>query len=74
MAQMRQGSLFFPLTVNGENIRHCWITRQHLMGFLIQQYIDLCLRVVLPQAADDWRDQQHIAMVAQFNDQNTLYG
>ncbi|MNR36041.1 hypothetical protein D3C85_1539290 [compost metagenome] len=66
-------TLFFPLTIDHEDVRQGRMADQHFLGFFIQQYVDLRLRVVLLQGIDDRRDQQHVAVVAKFNDQNTLY-
>ncbi|MOA07820.1 hypothetical protein D3C78_1275430 [compost metagenome] len=73
MAQMRFSALFFPLTIDSEDVCQSRVAGQHLLGFFIQQYVDLRLRVILPQGIDDRCDQQHVAVVAKFNDQNTLY-
>ena len=43
--------------------------RQHLRGFLIHQRIELQMRRMIFQHAEDRRGEQHIAVVAQLNHQ-----
>ncbi|VTM89753.1 Uncharacterised protein [Raoultella ornithinolytica] len=68
------GALFFPAPINGENLIDIRIGGEHIPGFFIQQDINAGRGILLFEGVNERRDQQHIAMMAQLNNQDSRRG
>jgi hypothetical protein len=72
--ELGQGAEFFPIPVNGMDLADGRMQGQHLGRVLVHQGIDFQVGGVVLQHREYRRGEQHVAVVAQFDDQHPADG